>query len=159
MAESGPPPSAPRPRRSIGGRLLLFTFVVFGLVLGVMALFTWAALKFSYADGERAGYIQKLSRRGWLCKTWEGELAMANLPGTMPQIFAFSVRDPQVADTLNQTIGQRVALHYEQHKALPSDCFGETEYFITQVRVLDRPAVPAAPAAPAAPATPASPPR
>jgi hypothetical protein len=62
---------------------------------------------------------------------------MANLPGTMPQIFNFSVRDPKVADMLNQTIGQRVALHYEQHKAVPTDCFGETEYFITQVRLLD----------------------
>lgn len=137
MPESGPTPSAVRPRRSIGGRLLLFTLVVFALAFGAVALFTWVALKYSYSDGERAGYVQKFSRRGWLCKTWEGELAMVNLPGTMPQMFAFSVRDPKVADTLNQTIGQRVALHYEQHKAVPTDCFGETDYFVTQVRVLE----------------------
>jgi hypothetical protein len=138
MPESGPlPPSAGRPRRSIGGRLLLFTFAVFALAFAALALYTWGALKYDYSDGERAGYIQKFSRRGWLCKTWEGELAMVNLPGTMPQIFSFSVRDPKVADTLNQTIGQRVALHYEQHKGLPTDCFGETEYFITEVRMLE----------------------
>ena len=138
MPDSGPlPPSAGRPRRRIGARLLLFTFVVLALALGALALFTWGALKFSYSDGERAGYVQKFSRRGWLCKTWEGELAMVNLPGTMPQIFAFSVRDPKVAGTLNQTMGQRVALHYEQHKGLPTDCFGETEYFITAVQPLE----------------------
>jgi hypothetical protein len=134
---------------------MLFTLAVLVLIVAASALFAWGALKFSYSDGERAGYVQKFSRRGWLCKTWEGELAMVNLPGTMPQIFAFSVRDPKVADTLNQTIGQRVALHYEQHKGLPSDCFGETEYFITQVRLLEgQPAFPAPPNAPAVPARP-----
>jgi hypothetical protein len=55
----------------------------------------------------------------------------------MPQVFNFSVRDPKVAATLNKTIGQRVALHYEQHKGIPTECFGETEYFITEVRVLE----------------------
>jgi len=137
MTVSPPAGPAPARRRSIGGRLLLFTFVVFALALGAVALLAWGALHYTYSDGERAGYVQKFSRRGWLCKTWEGELAMVNLPGAMPQIFAFSVRDPKVADTLNQTIGQRVALHYEQHKGIPTDCFGETEYFITQVRVLE----------------------
>jgi hypothetical protein len=148
MPESAPPPSAARPRRSIGGRLLLFTFAVIVLAVGGVALFTWGALRISYSDGERAGYVQKFSRRGWLCKTWEGELAMVNLPGAMPQMFIFSVRDPQVAGRLNQTIGQRVALHYEQHKGLPTDCFGETEYFVTEVRVLDGPPAAAPPPAP-----------
>jgi hypothetical protein len=139
MTVSAPAGPASARRRSIGGRLLLFTFVVFALALGALALLAWGALHYTYSDGERAGYVQKFSRRGWLCKTWEGELAMVNLPGAMPQIFTFSVRDPKVADTLNQTIGQRVALHYEQHKGIPTDCFGETEYFITQVRLLERP--------------------
>jgi hypothetical protein len=137
MPVSGPAAKAPARRRSIGPRLLLFTFAVFALGLGLFALFAWGALHYAYSDGERAGYVQKLSHRGWVCKSWEGELAMANLPGTMPQIFAFSVRDPKVADTLNRTMGQRVALHYEQHKGIPTDCFGETEYFITEVHALD----------------------
>src|SRR5882757_4611755 len=103
------------------------------VLLGLAALYLWAATTWTYSDGERAGYVQKFSRKGWICKTWEGELAMMNLPGTMPELFKFSVRDSAVATRLNQTIGQRVRLHYKQHKGVPSDCFGETEYFVTQV--------------------------
>jgi hypothetical protein len=151
MPVSGPAAKAPARRRSIGPRLLLFTFAVFALGLGAFALFAWGALHYTYSDGERAGYVQKFSRRGWVCKSWEGELAMVNLPGTMPQIFTFSVRDPKVADTLNKTIGQRVALHYEQHKGIPTDCFGETEYFITEVRALESQPGAAPPPRPALP--------
>jgi len=100
----------------------------------LFALYTWAALNIAYSDGERAGYVQKLSRKGWLCKSWEGELAMATMPGTQPEIFRFSVRDDAVARKINQLLGQRVALTYEQHKGVPTDCFGETEYYVTDVR-------------------------
>ena len=111
-------------------------FIIAGILITpilVFALYTWSALNWSYSEGERAGFVQKFSRRGWLCKTWEGELAMVNLPGTMPQIFQFSVRDGAVAERMNKTLGQRVRLHYEQHKGLPTTCFGETEYFVTEV--------------------------
>ncbi len=128
--------SAPRRRRS---RLGLFSFLFLLVVLGGAALYVWSALRFSYSDGERAGFIQKFSRKGWLCKTWEGELAMANLPGTMPQLFQFSVRSPAVADQINHSMGQRVALHYEQHKGVPTSCFGETEYYVTQVQPVKGP--------------------
>ena len=157
MPVSGPAENAPVRGRRIGARLLVFTFVLFGLGLAAFALFAWGALHYTYSDGERAGYIQKFSRRGWVCKTWEGELAMVTLPGTMPQIFAFSVRDPKTADILNRTIGQRVALHYDQHKGIPSDCFGETEYFITGVRVLE--GLPGGAPPPSSPTTPLPAPR
>jgi hypothetical protein len=110
---------------------LLVTLVLVG-VLG--ALYVFAALKWSYASGERAGYVQKFSRKGWICKTWEGELAMANLPGAMPEIYAFTVRDEAVAEVVNELMGQRVVLSYEQHLGLPTSCFGETSYFVTGVR-------------------------
>lgn len=97
------------------------------------ALWTWTALKFVYASGERSGYVQKISTKGWVCKTWEGELAMANLPGSMPEIFEFTVRDNRVAADIEKTIGQRVSLHYDQHRGIPTKCFGETEYFVTEV--------------------------
>jgi hypothetical protein len=100
----------------------------------LLALYIWLGLRFVYSEGERAGYVQKFSRKGWLCKTWEGELAMANLPGTMPEVFSFTVRDDAVAAQINQNMGQRVALHYEQHLVLPTRCFGETEYFVTGAR-------------------------
>ncbi|HLX10978.1 MAG TPA: hypothetical protein VKY89_24240 [Thermoanaerobaculia bacterium] len=104
------------------------------LAAACCALYVWAALGYSYSSGERAGYVQKFSHKGWICKTWEGELAMVNLPGSMPEIFRFTVRGDAVAARLNQTMGQRVALHYEQHRGVPTSCFGETEYFVTDVR-------------------------
>jgi hypothetical protein len=101
---------------------------------GGFALYAWSALHVTYSDGERAGYVQKFSRKGWICKTWEGELAMVNLPGAMPEKFVFTVRDDATAAAINRSLGQRVALHYEQHKGVPTNCFGETEYYVVQVR-------------------------
>jgi hypothetical protein len=112
---------------------ILFLLTLMVIMPLVFAGWTWVTLHFTYSQGERAGYVQKISKKGWICKTWEGELAMANLPGTMPQIFQFSIRDDAVAQQLTSLAGQRVTLHYEQHRGIPTSCFGETEYFITQV--------------------------
>jgi hypothetical protein len=106
------------------------------LPLAGFALWAWITLSFSYSSGERIGYIQKVSRKGWICKTWEGELSMATQPGVPPQIFAFSVRDDSVANKISKAAGQRVRLKYDQHRGVPGDCFGETEYFITGVEVV-----------------------
>ena len=127
------PPGPPAGRRR-RGRWPLLLLVLLVLAGAGFALYAWATLTYSYSSGERAGYVQKFSHKGWLCKTWEGELAMVNLPGAMPEIFRFTVRDGAVAARLNQTMGQRVALHYEQHRGVPSSCFGDTEYFVTDVR-------------------------
>jgi hypothetical protein len=125
-------PAAPvRKRRA---RLYLILAAVVLLPVLLFAAYVAMALRWSYSQGERAGYVQKFSRKGWVCKTWEGELAMANIPGTMPQIFLFSVRDDAVAARVNQTMGQRVSLAYEEHKGLPTTCFAETDYFVTGVR-------------------------
>jgi hypothetical protein len=102
----------------------------------LFSAYTWLTLHYSYSTGERAGYVQKISQKGWLCKTWEGELAMTTVPGTAPQIFEFSVRDDATARQIEHAAGQRVALAYEQHKGIPSSCFGETEYFVTGVRAI-----------------------
>lgn len=123
--------SSPPPRRQ--RRLKLGLFLVLLLACGLVALYVWIALSFSYSEGERAGYVQKFSRKGWVCKTWEGELAMVSLPGTLPEIFRFTVRDPATAARINAAMGGRVALHYEQHMGLPTSCFGETSYFVTGV--------------------------
>jgi hypothetical protein len=103
----------------------------------VFALYTWSALNWSYSEGERAGFVQKFSKRGWLGKTWEGELAMVSMPGTTPEKFYFSARDDLVAVHINQSLGKRVSLGYQQHKGIPTTCFGETEYFVTAVKVLE----------------------
>ncbi len=107
------------------------------LLSGSFALYVWGTLKVSYSTGERSGYVQKLSKKGWVCKTWEGEMAMVSMPGTAPEIFYFSVRTDAVAEKINRTIGKRVAISYEQHKGVPTKCFGETEYYITDVKAVE----------------------
>ena len=111
--------------------VVLVPFVVFGI-------YTWSALTYTYSGGERGpGYIQKFSKKGWICKTWEGELALMPLPGTFsPERFEFTVRDNNVAQYINASLGKRVVLSYQQHKGIPTSCFGETEYFVTAVKVV-----------------------
>jgi hypothetical protein len=123
-------PQAPPPRKRHRIAILLSLLVLIPAV--VIALWIWVALGYTYASGERAGYVQKISKKGWLCKTWEGELAMANLPGTMPQIFSFTVRDDSIANVIEQNIGKQMSLTYHQHRGIPTSCFGETEYFVTE---------------------------
>lgn len=111
-------------------RLLSFLLIVALLVI----LYFFMVLNWSYSTGERAGWIQKLSNKGWVCKTWEGELALVSLPGTSTvEKFQFTVRDAAVAAELTQAMGKRVALHYEEKVGLPSSCFGETRHYITKV--------------------------
>jgi hypothetical protein len=106
-------------------------------VVLLFILYTWISLNWSYADGERAGYVQKFSKKGWLFKTWEGELAMVNMPGTAPEKFYFSVPEDSVADAITKAMGRRVSLSYEQHKGIPVSWYAETEYFVVGVRVLE----------------------
>jgi hypothetical protein len=126
-------PTAPTLVRKVRNKALIALLILLLVPVVVGALWIWTALGYTYAMGERAGYIQKISKKGWLCKTWEGELAMANLPGTMPQIFTFTVRSDSVAHVIEQNAGKQVSLTYEQHRGVPTSCFGETEYFVTGV--------------------------
>jgi hypothetical protein len=103
----------------------------------VIAVWIWFMLSWSYSSGERAGWVQKLSKKGWLCKTWEGEMAMVSLPGSMPEKFFFTVWDDETAEKINAVIGRRVSLYYEEHILLPSSCFGETRHFVKSVKVIE----------------------
>lgn len=128
--------SQPEPKKRMGWRgkiVLWFITVVVVAVLG-FAAYTWSALHYAYSVGDRAGFVQKFSQKGWLCKTWEGQIAMANLPGTTPEIFNFSVRNDSVAKLITESMGKRVDITYQQHSGVPTSCFGETEYFATGVR-------------------------
>jgi len=118
------------PRRAIS----IFAFVIIAAV-ALFALYTWVVLHWSYSEGERAGYLQKLSRKGWLCKTWEGEILLSSMPGAIPERFNFTVRDENVVRQLQAAMGQRVQLTYEQHIGIPTSCFGETEYFVEKAVV------------------------
>jgi hypothetical protein len=149
-------------QRGIGVPGVLIGLLVVAVVL--LAAYIWVVLKWSYSSGERAGWVQKLSRKGWICKTWEGEMAMVSMPGSVAEKFFFTVRDDGIADEINKLMGRRVALHYEEKVGLPTSCFGETRHFVTKVTLVDEtplapgtvvptPSAPVAP--PAAPAAPA----
>ena len=114
-------------------RLILALLVLLVLV----ALYFWAALSWSYSAGERAGWVQKLSNKGWLCKTWEGELALVSLPGSVPEKFYFTIRDKAVAAQLVQVMGKRVSLHYDEKVGLPTTCFGDTRHFVSGFSLSD----------------------
>lgn len=108
------------------------------IVLPIVAITVWteSALHFTYASGTRAGYLQKISRKGWLCKTWEGEMQLTAIPGSTPEKFVFTTRSDSIADVLNKLNGQRIAVQYDQHKGIPTSCFGDTEYFVTGAHVV-----------------------
>ncbi len=118
-------------------RALFYGVIFISVLVLAFAAYIWLALSWDYASGERAGYVQKFSKKGWLCKTWEGELALITLPGAVPEKFEFTVRDDSVAADINRLVGTRAMLHYEQHKGLPSNCFGDTEYFVTAIKPVE----------------------
>lgn len=124
-------------RRQQGSTLVTQVILILVVAGLLFAAYIWAMLHWSYSSGERAGWLQKLSDKGYVCKTWEGEMALVSLPGSMPEKFIFTVWDKQTAERLNAVMGKRVSLHYEQHIWLPTSCFGETEYFVTDLKVIE----------------------
>jgi hypothetical protein len=128
--------AAPPPRR----RRRRWPWILVGLlvVLPALAIAAWTAitLNYSYSKGERAGYIQKLSKKGWICKTWEGELAMVNMPGAAQEKFPFTVRSDSIAQLMTGMMGSRVAITYEEHRGVPGSCFGETNYYVTNAKAV-----------------------
>jgi hypothetical protein len=132
---SAPAASPDRPRRRFRTLLIVLgvlavPFLLFSLYVGLM--FVW-----SYSDGERSGILQKFSHKGWLCKTYEGELAMTTVPGVAPTVWQFSARDEAVVPRLRGAIGKKVVLHYTEHRGIPTNCFGSTSYFVDSVRVVE----------------------
>ena len=135
-------PNSSGRRRSAGGlgrwiSILLLLFIVGG------GLWTWLTLAWAYAEGERAGVLQKFVRRGWFCKTQEGEIALYYGggqymgAGVSPQLWDFSVRDKAVAAELNKAVGHRVQLHYTEHPGIPTSCFADTRFLVDRVTVTD----------------------
>ena len=112
-------------------------FLVVLAAIAFFALYIFIALNWSYSTGERAGFLQKVSNKGWICKTWEGELSLVAMPGAAPEKFLFTVRDEAVAQKITAAAGKRVTLNYEQHKGLPTTCFGDTDYFVTGVTEIE----------------------
>ena len=128
------------------------------VIAALITAYILFVLNWSYSSGDRAGWVQKFSRKGWICKTWEGELALVSVPGTAVEKFYFTVRDDAVAEKIRRAMGERVSLHYDQKVGLPTSCFGEMRYFVRSITdtldiplgqgvVLPNPVAPAASAA------------
>lgn len=123
-----------RPKRKVGTVVLLVLLVA----IGGVAAWTWSALSWSYSEGDRAGVLQKFSKSGWICKTYEGELALYVVAGVAPQIWHFSTRDEKLALQLQTAVGKPIQLHYEEHRGVPTSCFGQTSYFAASFRVVEQ---------------------
>jgi hypothetical protein len=135
--EDTPTAAGEAPRRSFLRRHwgMVTIFLLVGVPVLLFTIWAGITLTYTYSSGERAGYVQKLSKKGWICKTWEGELAMVNMPGAMSQIFPFTVRSDSLAEAINQAMVKgRVVLYYEEHRGVPTSCFGETGHFVKTVR-------------------------
>ncbi len=163
----GPMTGAPKPKKKGNWKITAVLFLVV-LPLAAFALWVTVALNFSFSSGDRAGYVQKISKKGWLCKTFEGEITLANGPNVVAEKFIFTVRDDSVAAQISNAAGRQVKLSYDQHRGLPTSCFGETEYFVKKVEMIGAlppagvtvptPAPIPAPVVPGAPLPPATPP-
>jgi hypothetical protein len=128
------PPPRPGFLRRNWGKLTLLILVTVPLL--ALVIWSYAALSFSYSNGNRVGWVQKISQKGWVCKTWEGELQMSNIPGSAPQLFHFTVRSDSIAAAIEQSMGKQVELKYEEHQGVPLSCFGDTPHFVVGVRTL-----------------------
>lgn len=135
MGETPEIDEQPAPRRGWSRKTKVILVATLLAPLAIFGLYTLLVLNWSYSDGFRSGILQKFSRKGYVCKTWEGELAMTTVPGVAPTIWTFSVREERIAQQISDAIGKRVALHYKEHRGIPSDCFASTNYFVDSVRV------------------------
>jgi len=118
--------------------LLKSVILVIVVLVVLFSLYTWASLNWVYSSGERAGYVQKFSFKGYVCKTWEGEIVLVSMPGTQAEKFVFTVKDAAIAKKVNDSLGKRVKIVYEEHKGIPSSCFGESPYFVQDVLFLEK---------------------
>jgi hypothetical protein len=137
QSEAPDAPEAPQapPRRKRRWKWLAIALGAIIVVPGALfAIWSWISLTYTYSRGDRAGYVQKFSERGWICKTWEGELSMVNIPGAAQERWYFSVRNDSIAQVILNHMGSRVSLTYDEHRGVPTSCFGETPYFVSGVR-------------------------
>ena len=139
-------------RRKQQGLGLVLLMILILVVAGLLFVgYIWVILSWNYSSGERAGWVQKLSKKGYVCKTWEGEMALVSMPGTVAEKFLFTVRDDGIAQRINDNVGRRVSLTYDQHIGVPTSCFGETQYFVDDIHPVDEAGLEARPQAAASP--------
>lgn len=130
-------PISPRQsfKRKHWGKLLLISIAMLPVL--VFAVWSIVTLNWTYSEGPRPGYVQKIARKGFVCKTWEG-IMYPELAGFRADSFQFTVRNDSIAHLLQNMIGKHVSLEYQQHIGVPTSCFGDSQYFIVGVRELTK---------------------
>lgn len=107
--------------------------LVYGILAIVLAVSAYIAALYyaTFSDGIRTGELIKFSHKGYIFKTWEGELSQG-LSGS--QKFAFSVMDnqPEVIEQMKVNQGKFVKIEYIERYGTFS-WWGETNYYITKV--------------------------
>ena len=132
-------PAMPSPTSSRSGKAILVLSLLVLIPMALAGLYLAVVLNVSYSDGDRTGYLQKFSRKGWICRTYEGELAMTTVPGVAPVLWTFSVWDERVAKNINALLGKQVVMHYREFRGIPTTCFGDTDYYVDRVTLAVEP--------------------
>ena len=130
-------PIKPLPKKAGGFKRFVrwFTFIL----LLVLCLFGYWKYFYTYSDGYRSGLLQKLSHKGNIFKTYEGELVQRSIVSTgnvgiASEKFYFSVASDSVAKTMQNFEGKNVKLHYlQKNGTLPWR--GESEYIVDMVSI------------------------
>lgn len=122
----------PKPKK---GRRFLIYGILFLLVAAVIYYFICGM---TYSEGTRSGILTKVSKKGLLFKTFEGELIVGGINdgdgAILPaKVFSFSILDKKVYDLLEAEQGSKVVVHYNQ---VLKNFFwqGETDYFVNSVK-------------------------
>lgn len=122
--------------KKIWSRLKIGIAIIFLLIIATICFFIFG----SYSEGYRAGNVMKLSKKGVIFKTWEGELNVGGLQGggeggdMATTVWSFSVSNDEVVKQIEKAVddGSKVKLHYVE-KYFQLDFCGDTKYFVTEV--------------------------
>lgn len=124
---------------SIGRKIKRFFLMLLGILLIGGLIFVWVA-GWTFSEGTRAGELIKVSRKGVVFKTYEGQLNLGGFQsdnaGIVGNIWEFSTTKNDVYDRLQELEGKKIKLHYRQrYKPMPWQ--GKTDYFVHKVEVIE----------------------
>ena len=117
-------------------KFIVWFSIILIIVLG--AFIYWKYI-YDYSEGYRAGLLQKVSYRGNIFKTYEGEMILSSVQSNTnvalaSEKFLFSVKDKNTAIRLEQLQGKYVVVHYHEKNGKLPWC-GDTKYMVDSVRL------------------------
>jgi hypothetical protein len=131
----------PLPKKANGFKKFVRWFTL--ILIIVLGLFGYWKYYYTYSEGYRSGLLQKMSHKGNVFKTYEGELVQRSIVSTSnvgiaSEKFYFSVAIDSIAKAMQHLEGKSVKLHYQQKNGtLPWR--GDTEYIVDAVEIDNNP--------------------